>query len=43
METTDSSLPPLRKPRPKAIRDANPGRVMFYTTDEILKEHPFTK
>jgi predicted Zn-dependent protease len=23
METTDSSLPPLRKPRPKAIRDAN--------------------
>lgn len=24
----------------KAIRDANAGRVQFYTTEELLKEHP---
>lgn len=24
----------------KAVRDANPGRMMLYTTDEILKQHP---
>jgi hypothetical protein len=24
----------------KAIRDANPGRVQFYTVEELLKEHP---
>lgn len=24
----------------KAIRDANPGRMMLYTTEQLLKEHP---
>ncbi len=24
----------------KAIRDANAGRLQFYTTEELLKEHP---
>lgn len=24
----------------KAIRDANPGRLMFYTVEELLKQHP---
>jgi len=24
----------------KAVRDANPGRMMLYTTDQLLKEHP---
>lgn len=24
----------------KAVRDANPGRVQFYTTEQLLKEHP---
>jgi mono/diheme cytochrome c family protein len=23
------------------VRDANPGRMMFYTSEELLKEHPF--
>ncbi len=24
----------------KAVRDVNPGRMMLYTTDQLLKEHP---
>jgi mono/diheme cytochrome c family protein/glucose/arabinose dehydrogenase len=27
----------------KAVRDANPGRVMFFMTDELLKQHPLEK
>ncbi len=25
----------------KAVRDSQPGRLMLYTTEELLKEHPF--
>lgn len=32
---------PIEAAQVKKIRDANPGRVMFYQTDELLKEHPF--
>ena len=32
---------PIEAAQVKKIRDANPGRVMFYHTDELLKEHPF--
>jgi mono/diheme cytochrome c family protein/glucose/arabinose dehydrogenase len=31
---------PIQPAQVKAIRDANPGRVMFFTTDELLKQHP---
>lgn len=31
---------PVTAAQVKAIRDANPGRMMFYTTDQLLKEHP---
>ena len=31
---------PIAPAQVKAIRDANQGRVMFYTTDELLKAHP---
>ena len=31
---------PITAPQVKAIRDANPGRVQFYTVDELLKQHP---
>jgi hypothetical protein len=24
----------------KKVRDSQPGRLMFYTTEELLKEHP---
>ena len=34
---------PIEAAQVKKIRDANPGRVMFYQTDELLKEHPFKK
>ena len=27
----------------KSVRDANPGRVMFFMTDELLKQHPLEK
>jgi mono/diheme cytochrome c family protein/glucose/arabinose dehydrogenase len=27
----------------KSVRAASPGRMMFYTTEELLKEHPMTK
>jgi len=27
----------------KAVRAANPGRVMFFMTDELLKQHPLEK
>ncbi|HSJ04229.1 MAG TPA: PVC-type heme-binding CxxCH protein, partial [Verrucomicrobium sp.] len=31
---------PINATEVKAIRDANPGRLMFYTVDELLKQHP---
>ena len=31
---------PIKPAQVKAIRDANPGRLMLYTTDQLLKEHP---
>jgi mono/diheme cytochrome c family protein/glucose/arabinose dehydrogenase len=31
---------PIQPEEVKAIRDANPGRLMFYTVDELLKQHP---
>ncbi len=34
---------PIQPEQVKKIRDANPGRMMFYTTEELLKEHPFKK
>jgi len=34
---------PIEAAQVKKIRDANPGRMMFYNTDELLKEHPMKK
>ena len=31
---------PITAAEVKAIRDSNPGRMMLYTTDELLKQHP---
>jgi mono/diheme cytochrome c family protein len=31
---------PVAAAQVKAIRAANPGRIQFYTTEELLKEHP---
>jgi mono/diheme cytochrome c family protein len=31
---------PITPAEVKAIRDASKGRMMLYTTDELLKEHP---
>jgi hypothetical protein len=31
---------PVTPAEVKAIRDANKGRMMLFTTDEILKAHP---
>jgi mono/diheme cytochrome c family protein len=31
---------PVTAAQVKAIRDANPGRVQFFTTEELLKQHP---
>lgn len=31
---------PIEPAQVKKIRDANPGRMMFYQTEELLKEHP---
>ncbi len=35
-----NQAPPITAPQVKAIRDANPGRVQFFTTEELLKQHP---
>ncbi len=32
---------PIQPETIKAVRDANPGRVLFMSTDELLKQHPF--
>jgi mono/diheme cytochrome c family protein/glucose/arabinose dehydrogenase len=34
---------PIEPAQVKKIRDANPGRMMFYNTEELLKEHPMKK
>lgn len=31
---------PIQPAQVKAIRDANPGRMQFYTTETLLQEHP---
>ena len=31
---------PIQPAQVKAIRDANPGRMMLFMTDELLKQHP---
>ncbi len=31
---------PVTPAQVKAVRDANPDRVMFFTVDELLKQHP---
>jgi mono/diheme cytochrome c family protein len=35
-----NQAPPVTPAQVKTIRDANAGRVQFYTTEELLKEHP---
>ena len=32
---------PIESAQVKKVRDANPGRMMLYHTEELLKEHPF--
>jgi mono/diheme cytochrome c family protein/glucose/arabinose dehydrogenase/lysophospholipase L1-like esterase len=34
---------PIEAGQVKKVRDANPGRMMFYNTEELLKEHPMKK
>ena len=34
---------PIQPEQVKKIRDANPGRLMFYNTEELLKDHPMKK
>jgi mono/diheme cytochrome c family protein len=34
---------PVTAEQVKAVRSKQPGRAMFYTVDELLKEHPFKK
>lgn len=34
---------PISAAQVKAVRSAQPGRVMLYTVDELLKQHPFKK
>ncbi len=31
---------PIAAPQVKSVRDANPGRVQFWSTEELLKAHP---
>ena len=38
--TFGNQAAPITAPQVKAIRDANPGRVQFYTVEEMLKQHP---
>jgi mono/diheme cytochrome c family protein/glucose/arabinose dehydrogenase len=35
-----NQAPPITAPQVKTIRDAHPGRVQFFTTEELLKQHP---
>jgi mono/diheme cytochrome c family protein len=34
---------PIKPAEVKKVRDANPGRMLFYNTEELLKEHPMKK
>ncbi|MDA7511564.1 cytochrome c, partial [Verrucomicrobia bacterium] len=34
---------PIQPDDIKAVRDENPGRVMFMSTQELLKQHPFNE
>ncbi|MEI6712216.1 MAG: PVC-type heme-binding CxxCH protein [Verrucomicrobiota bacterium] len=34
---------PIQAAQVKKIRDANPGRLNFFNTEELLKQHPMTK
>jgi mono/diheme cytochrome c family protein len=31
---------PIKPAEVKKVRDAQPGRMMFYMADQLLKEHP---
>ncbi len=35
-----NQAPPVTAPQVKVIREANPGRVQFFTTTELLQQHP---
>lgn len=39
----ENKAAPITPDQVKAIRAANPDRLMFYKTDELLKEHPLEK
>jgi hypothetical protein len=32
---------PVSAVQVKKVRDSQPGRLMLYSTEELLKEHPF--
>ena len=34
---------PIKPTEVKKVRDANPNRMLFYNTEELLKEHPMKK
>ncbi len=38
-----NQAPPVQAEQVGKIRAAHPGRVQFFTTEELLKEHPMTK
>jgi len=38
--TFGNEADPISPEHVKAVRDANPGRINLYTTDELLKQHP---
>jgi mono/diheme cytochrome c family protein/glucose/arabinose dehydrogenase len=38
--TFGNEADPISPEQVKAVRDANPGRINLYTTDELLKQHP---
>ena len=38
--TFGNEAEPISPAQVKAVRDANPGRINLYTTDELLKQHP---
>jgi mono/diheme cytochrome c family protein len=38
-----NQAPPIQPQQVSAVREANPGRATFYTSEELLKQHPLTK
>jgi mono/diheme cytochrome c family protein/glucose/arabinose dehydrogenase len=37
-----NEAPPIQPDQVKQVRAANPGRLTFYTVEELLKQHPLT-